>query len=75
VPDEERENKMDEMGHEPAYHEKNYHPSRPYWRRMHTHWLFWVGVVLIFSALFIYITTVDLSLVPHRRHQPTGTVR
>jgi hypothetical protein len=42
----------------------------PYWRRMHRDWRFWVGAVLMFGALAIYILTGDLSWVPrsHPNH-------
>jgi F0F1-type ATP synthase membrane subunit a len=49
-------------------HHHEVHIPRPYWQRAHKDWRFWVAFVFIFAALFIYITTVDLSLVP-RRHQ------
>ncbi len=60
--------------HEPEHHhedpapahEKNAHPPKPYWRRMHTHWAFWVAVFCLFAALFIYIFSYDLILVPHK---------
>jgi hypothetical protein len=40
--------------------------QRPYWQRAHRDWRFWVGVVCIAVALAIYISTVDLSLVPSK---------
>jgi len=40
--------------------------QRPYWRRAHRDWRFWVGVICIAVALAIYISTVDLSLVPSK---------
>jgi len=41
------------------------HPQQaPYWKRAHKDWRFWVGVVAIFAAIFIYVTTLDLSSVP-----------
>jgi hypothetical protein len=40
--------------------------QRPYWHRAHRDWRFWVGVVCIAVALAIYISTVDLSLVPSK---------
>jgi len=46
-------------------HEKNFHPPKPYWRRAHTDWKFWVAVIFLFAALFIYIFSYDLVLVPH----------
>ena len=45
-------------------HEKNYHPPKPYWRRAHTDWKFWVAVVALAVAITIYVMTVDLSMVP-----------
>jgi hypothetical protein len=41
--------------------------QKPYWQRAHKDWKFWVGVVLIAAAVFIYVTTLDLSTVPHPR--------
>jgi hypothetical protein len=40
--------------------------QRPYWQRANRDWRFWVGVVCIAVALAIYISTVDLSLVPSK---------
>ena len=37
----------------------------PYWKRAHKDWKFWVGVVLIFAAIAIYVGSLDLSTVPH----------
>jgi hypothetical protein len=54
--------------HEEGPHESSgHHGQRPYWQRAHRDWRFWVGVFFISLALFVYITSVDLSLVP-RRH-------
>jgi hypothetical protein len=46
-------------------HEKNHHPPKPYWRRAHTDWKFWIAVFFVFTALGIYILSYDLVLVPH----------
>lgn len=54
------------------------HPSKdpdsyvPYWKRAHKDWRFWVGVICISVALAVYITSVDLSLVPHKPNQPSS---
>jgi len=40
----------------------------PYWRRMHHDWRFWVGAVLMFAALAVYVLSGDLAFVP--RHMP-----
>jgi len=48
-----------------SLHEKNHHAPQPYWRRMHLHWGFWVGVIGLTIALLVYILSVNLALVPH----------
>ncbi|MGC9198020.1 MAG: hypothetical protein ACP5E5_03675 [Acidobacteriaceae bacterium] len=52
-----------------THHDQGPHPKndRPYWKRAHHDWRFWVAVFFIGTALVIYVTSVDLSLVP-RRH-------
>jgi hypothetical protein len=41
---------------------------QPYWQRAHKDWKFWVGVVFLFAAIFIYVGTLDLSSVPRPGH-------
>ena len=54
-------------------HEKNHHVPRPYWKRTHIQWAFWIGVVCISIALLVYIFSVDLALVPRPwQHPPQG---
>jgi len=54
--------------HEHSFrNEKNYNRPEhlpPYWKRMHHDWRFWVGLVLIFTSLFIYIATEDFTIQP-----------
>jgi hypothetical protein len=59
------EKEMDENA--PGHHHE-VHVHRPYWRRAHRDWRFWVGVLFIALALVIYISTVDLSMVPRAHH-------
>ena len=40
----------------------------PYWKRMHRDWRFWVGALLMFGAISIYVLSGDLAWVP--RSQP-----
>lgn len=41
----------------------------PYWQRMHRGWRFWVGAVLMFAALAVYVLSGDLAFVPrHLSH-------
>ncbi|MGC2638677.1 MAG: hypothetical protein WA294_15955 [Acidobacteriaceae bacterium] len=67
---------MTDPGTTHTHHEKGPHlaggkKDRPYWMRAHRDWRFWVAVFCIAAALFVYITTVDLSMVPGRRHHAT----
>ena len=39
--------------------------TRPYWKRAHHDWRFWVGIVFMFTALAIYILSDDLAFLPH----------
>jgi len=36
----------------------------PYWRRIHRHWLFWIGAAFMFLAIAIYVLSGDLAWVP-----------
>jgi hypothetical protein len=38
----------------------------PYWKRAHHDWRFWLGLVLMFAAIAIYVMSDDLALLPHR---------
>jgi len=37
---------------------------RPYWKRMHRSWPFWVGMVLVTAAIIMYVMSDNLALVP-----------
>jgi hypothetical protein len=39
----------------------------PYWKRAHSDWRFWVGVMLMFVAMIIYVMSGDLALRPGTR--------
>jgi len=47
------------------------HPDRPYWKRMHHSWLFWVGMVFVSAAIAIYVLSDNLALLPRGPSQPT----
>jgi hypothetical protein len=55
---------LQELEQHPHDKVKNHHPPRPYWRRAHTDWKFWVAVFFLFAALLIYIFSFDLVLIP-----------
>jgi hypothetical protein len=43
------------------------HPAHgPYWKRAHHDWRFWVAVAFIFSAMIIYVMSVEFVLQPRR---------
>ena len=41
-----------------------HHAHIPYWKRAHSDWRFWFGVMLMFVAMIVYIMTGDLALRP-----------
>lgn len=41
-----------------------YEDRRPYWKRAHHDWRFWVGMFFMFAAIAIYVMSDDLSLLP-----------
>jgi hypothetical protein len=46
---------------------ENEQDHKPYWKRIHHSWIFWVFLFLMFVGIIYYIMTVDFSLVPHRQ--------
>jgi hypothetical protein len=36
----------------------------PYWKRAHRDWRFWVGMVVTFAAILIYVMSDDLLPIP-----------
>jgi hypothetical protein len=59
-----------EHGNEGPVHEHEREPKdpRPYWKRMHLHWPMWIALVLMFTAIAIYVMSDDLAFLPH--HAP-----
>ena len=53
--------------HRPASGGGGVHSSHlPYWKRAHTDWRFWVGIVLMFAAMIVYVMSEDLAWRPRR---------
>jgi hypothetical protein len=47
------------------------HDPDPYWKRAHMDWRFWVGFVLMFAAITIYVMSDNLAMMPRgQRQQP-----
>jgi hypothetical protein len=62
--------------HEP-HHSGTEQKAAPYWKRAHHSWIFWVGVVLTFAAILIYVMSMDLAWRPRvhaARRQPLNAV-
>ena len=57
------------MGEIEHGHHHELHAHRPYWKRAHRDWRFWIAVFFIFSALAIYVMSDDLALVPRGHPQ------
>jgi hypothetical protein len=58
-------NELEHPRHEPdSNRSKGKHGHSSYWRFAHHDWRFWLGLVLIFGAMFIYLMTQDLSWRP-----------
>ncbi len=45
--------------------ERGHIEHRPYWKRAHHDWRFWFALGLMLVAMFIYLLTDNLSIVPH----------
>lgn len=42
--------------------------DRPYWRRAHHDWRFWIGLILMLVAISIFVLSDDLGF-PFLRHR------
>jgi anti-sigma-K factor RskA len=45
-------------------------PHRPYWKRMHRSWFFWVAAVAMLAAMVIYVMSIGLVFRPRGQAQP-----
>jgi len=43
------------------------HDHKPYWKRMHHTWTFWVFLFLMFAGITYYIMSVDFAFAPRRQ--------
>ena len=55
--------------------ERSHPEHRPYWKRAHHDWKFWVALVLMLTAMMVYVMTDDLAFVPriHSGHAQSST--
>jgi len=61
--------------HRPASDSGGTAPShKPYWKRAHTDWRLWVGVIVMFVAMIIYVMSQDLAWRPRSKpRQPQSS--
>jgi hypothetical protein len=52
-------------------HHSDHPGERPYWRRAHRDWKFWIALSLMLAAIVIYVMSDDLMFRPHRQSQPS----
>jgi len=60
-------------GNEGLVRDRTRHRDGPYWRRAHHDWRFWIGMVLMLTAIAIYVLSDDLAFLPRNRpRQPVS---
>jgi hypothetical protein len=48
--------------------------NRPYWKRAHKDWRFWIALLLMIAAMIIYVVSEDFAWLPRNRlQQPRQT--
>ena len=63
------ENKRSHRHHGEHDHNSDYQAQRPYWRRAHHDWKFWVALSLMLAAMVIYVMSDNLAFRPRRQTQ------
>ena len=58
------ESKHSHQQHGGPGHDTSHDGRRPYWKRAHRDWRFWVGLVFMFAAISIYVMSDDLAWMP-----------
>jgi hypothetical protein len=48
-----------------AYAHEPGHDRGPYWKRAHRDWKVWVAVILMLTAMWVYLRSNDLSHAPN----------
>jgi hypothetical protein len=43
--------------------------NRPYWKRAHQDWRFWIALLLMIAAMIIYVVSEDFAWLPRNRLQ------
>lgn len=59
------ENKHDRHRQERQEHNKKHHDDKPYWKRIHHTWSFWVFLFLMLAAMIYYTLSGNLLRQPY----------
>jgi hypothetical protein len=51
-------------GNEGPEHASVHYDPRPYWKRAHHDWRFWIGMFLMLSALTVFVLSDNLAFLP-----------
>ena len=43
--------------------------QRPYWKRAHHDWRFWIALLLMIAAMIVYVVSEDFAWLPRNRLQ------
>ncbi len=62
-----RQRTMNHLGHDHAGH-------RPYWKRAHHDWRFWVGILSMLLAISLYVVRDQSVYLPRKRSQSQAPV-
>ena len=56
---------------------RTHYNHKPYWKRIHHTWSFWIFLVLMVVAILYYIMSVDFAFAPRKemKQSTTGTSR
>ncbi len=57
-------------GNEGEGRQRPHHQEKPYWKRIHHSWLFWVGFVFVSVAITIYVLSDNLAFLPWGQPHP-----
>lgn len=61
------ENEHNNHQQEGLNHANGLHDHRPYWKRIHHTWSFWIFLFLMLAAIIYYVMSVDFAFVPHKQ--------
>lgn len=54
---------QDHESHGDQDHKKSEEPKRPYWKRVHHDWKFWIMVSLMIVLMMFYVLSDDFALI------------